>query len=392
MRIVLIPSAELSYNSGSVIYAKMLFEYLLDAGHQVYMLGNCIPTDISEKYKQFVKVGVDLLFHPIIDDREVSDVQYMKMYTNILEIITDVFEEWGGIDVVHAHYASINSYTALYVKKFLNVPFVVSSFGRDINIGLHCDGRIKAFICESLPYANQIVVSEDELGKKIVENIPEINKNIITTIPMPLDDRIFSNAGSGLIDETKEITIISSINSCFTPEKGIEDVLEAFALVSKKIKCELYIAGQDDDENKVNYKRICNKIADLDISDKVHLLGYLSREDVGKLLEQSDVFIDARYKGNFSSVLLEAQFKKCVTIASDNTAAKKIICNGENGMLFPIGDVNCLAEMIEDVFYDEKLYSTLKKGMNNWCNTNGKGYRKELCMKRMMEVLCNVNK
>lgn len=391
MRIVLIPSAELSYNSGSVIYAKMLFEYLLNSGNQVYMLGNCVPEDINEEYKQFVKVGVDLLFHPIIDDREISDVQYMKMYTNILTLITDIYEEWSGIDVVHAHYASINSYAALYLKKFLNVPFVVSSFGRDINIGFHCDERIKAFICESMPYADWITVSEDKLKEKIVEYIPGLNRDKITTIPMPLDDRIFSGSENVLIDQ-KGILIISSVNSCFTPEKGIEDVLMAFAMVSKKMRCELYIAGQDDDENKVNYKRICKIIDDLGISDIVHLLGYLSRGDVGKLLKMSDLFIDARYKGNFSSVLLESQFQNCVTIASDNAAAKKIICDGENGMLFPIGDVNCLAKKIADVFCNEKLYNNLKNGMKKWCDTNGKEYRREVCMKRMVEVFYNATR
>ena len=83
LKIVIIPSAELSYNSGSVIYAKMLFEYLLNEGHQVYMLGNCIPDDIDEKYKKFIKVGSDLLFHPIIDDRVVYDIKYIKIHKKI---------------------------------------------------------------------------------------------------------------------------------------------------------------------------------------------------------------------------------------------------------------------------------------------------------------------
>lgn len=48
MKIVIIPSADLSYNSGSVIYAKELFKYLLNEGHEVYMLGICVPEDKCE--------------------------------------------------------------------------------------------------------------------------------------------------------------------------------------------------------------------------------------------------------------------------------------------------------------------------------------------------------
>jgi glycosyltransferase involved in cell wall biosynthesis len=392
MKIVLIPSAELSYNSGSVIYAKMLFKYLLDSGHQVYMLGSCIPEDIDEKYRKFVKVGKNLLFHPIIDDRYVSDVQYIKMYIDILALITDIYEEWGNVDVIHAHYASINSFASLLIKKILKVPFVISSFGRDINLGFHCDERIKMFMYESMLYADKIIIPDYQLGETIVENIPKLDINRFAIIPMPLDERILYDKGTILIEKQKGVHVISSINSCFTSEKGIEDILEAFLIVSKEYRCELYIAGQDDDENLKNYKRICWKIDDLGIGDKVHLLGYLSREDIGKLFAVSDVFIDARYKGNFSSVLLEAQFKRCITISSNNAAARKIICEGENGVLFPIGDVNVLAEKIESIFCDKEMRDKLKLGMNKWCATSGKEYRKDVCMEKIVGIFQNAIK
>lgn len=56
MKIVIIPSADLLYNSGSVIYAKILFEYLLNEGHDVCMIGACIPNDIDARYKEKIKV------------------------------------------------------------------------------------------------------------------------------------------------------------------------------------------------------------------------------------------------------------------------------------------------------------------------------------------------
>ena len=43
MKIALIPSADLSYNSGSIIYAKNLYKYLIDNHHEVFMLGSKMP-------------------------------------------------------------------------------------------------------------------------------------------------------------------------------------------------------------------------------------------------------------------------------------------------------------------------------------------------------------
>ena len=76
---------------------------------------------------------------------------------------------------------------------------------------------------------------------------------------MPLDDRILQDGVQDIIEKDSDAIIISSINSFFTPEKGIDDVLEAFALISKNTNCKLYIAGQDDDEKQLNYKKIIRK-------------------------------------------------------------------------------------------------------------------------------------
>ena len=130
MRIIIIPSADLSYNSGSVIYAKRLFSYLLDAGHEVYMLSNCVPSDLTSREQNNIIVKERLLFHPIIDDREISNEMYCLMCCDILEAIAFVTSRYGKIDIIHAHYASINSFADTIAYNLFNIPFVVSSFGR----------------------------------------------------------------------------------------------------------------------------------------------------------------------------------------------------------------------------------------------------------------------
>lgn len=384
MKIVLIPSADLSYNSGSIIYAKSLFEYLLDNGQEVMMIGSCIPNDIKDKYKKYIKVGKKLLFHPIIDDRYISDLQYFDMYLELMNIILDIKDEWGEIDVIHAHYASINSYVAMQIKDMFNIPYVVSCFGRDINIGYYCDDRIKDFIVKSLKRANKIIVSDYNIKQKIQNQVVYKKDDIFEIVPMPLDNKIFEESNFSLIEDDK-LNIVT-INSCFTPEKGIETILYAFKKVRCKYKCKLYIAGADDDDKKQNYKNLCRIIKKLSLEDDVVFLGYLSRNDVGKLLELADIFIDARIKGNFSSVLLEAQFKNCVTISSDNVAARKIITDKENGFIFPAGNKNKLAETIFNIIDDKKKITLVKKNMSNWCEEFGSKYKEENCMKQVLEA------
>uniref|UniRef100_UPI00402985CA glycosyltransferase family 4 protein n=1 Tax=Eshraghiella crossota TaxID=45851 RepID=UPI00402985CA len=391
MKIVIIPSADLSYNSGSVIYAKELFKYLLNEGHEVYMLGICVPEDINEEYKANIKVKKNLLFHPIIDDRPIENIQHLKMGEGILEALTEIYEEWGKIDIIHAHYASINSYMAVIFKKFINTSVVVSSFGRDLNIGYELGGILEEFIEYSYQNADKIIVSDSMMKNKVTDMFCWINGDKIDICPMPLDEKVL--AKGDFVNGDKNEVVISTINSCFTPEKGIDGIILAFSKVVKKHgNCKLYIAGQDDDDNNVNYLRLQNLVEQLGLKNEVVFTDYLSREDVGRLLNSTDVFIDARMKGNFSSVLLEAEFKHKVIIASNNEASKKIITNGVNGLLFEIGNISELEEKILFILENEVIRKELIQGTREWSEGNGKEYTSEICMRKIVEIYKSVIK
>lgn len=72
MNIAIIPSADLNYNSGSVIYAKNLFKFLINKNHNVFMLGSKIPEDMNDKYINNIFIKSKILEHPVIDDDSVK--------------------------------------------------------------------------------------------------------------------------------------------------------------------------------------------------------------------------------------------------------------------------------------------------------------------------------
>lgn len=92
MNILIIPSAELSYNSGSVIFAKELYKHLISQNNNVYMLGNCLPEDLPSQYQANIIIKRHLLFHPIIDDRPVSNEQHFLMLRDLIDGINQVIQ------------------------------------------------------------------------------------------------------------------------------------------------------------------------------------------------------------------------------------------------------------------------------------------------------------
>ena len=386
MRILIIPSADLSYNSGSVIYAKKLFMYLVDSGHDVYTLGNCLPNDMSQKYISNIIVKSNLLFHPIIDDRFVSNEMYFYMLKDILDAVDYIKQKFGKIDIIHAHYSSINSYAAMIAYDLLDIPFVVSSFGRDLSIGYNYSEKLRNFIIKSYLSTKKIIVPDDEIKRMAIEKTNVDIKGKIIKIPMPIDGNVFKYNNEDVLSYKKDKKIvISSINSCFTQEKGIEVILKAVKNVLEKHDVFLYIAGDDDDEQKVNYEKLKKMVETLKIKDNVSFLGYIERKKVGALLNASDIFVDARTKGHFSSVLLEAQFFDTVTISADNDSAYKIITDN-NGIFFKQGNCNDLTDKINMVIENQNLVSLIKTKRENWVKEYGKEFKEDICFEKVEKV------
>lgn len=84
----------------------------------------------------------------------------------------------------------------------------------------------------------------------------------------------------------------------------------------------------------------------LNVADKVFLLGRLNRDDVIKLLDDSDMFIMISENETYGLVYLEAMARGCITIASRNEGFDGIIQDGVNGFLCEAGNVNELSRII----------------------------------------------
>ena len=382
MRIVILPTADLSYNSGSVIYIKKLFQFLLQKGYEVYMFAKSMPTDISYKYKDNIVIIDSMLFHPIIDDRVVDKIQYYNMITDILVEIKKIYLNYGKIDLIHAQYASVNGFIAAIAKNILNIPMCLSVFGRDINIGYNIDRLNRYMIFESIKNATSIIVANEELRKKISEIYKDTEQYII---PMPVDREVVINNRRCNFCQKHDVINSAVITSCFTPEKGIEIVLLAMKYLMVRHNFHLYIAGQDDAEDLENYKRISNFIEKAEMGNNVTFLGYLSRKKVGQLIHSVDFVIDARLVGNFSSVILEALFCGCMIFAS-NTNEHVSLLDKNMEFLFKNGNPFSLAKKIEKYISDEEYQIRCMNKIKKWREKNCSYYNENNCFDKICKV------
>ena len=83
--------------------------------------------------------------------------------------------------------------------------------------------------------------------------------------------------------------------------------------------------------------------------NNIYLLGRIPRNEVLKLMEESDVFVMISKDETFGLVYLEAMSKGCIVIASKNEGMDGIIEHGVNGYLCQAGNEEELVEVLREI-------------------------------------------
>ena len=145
--------------------------------------------------------------------------------------------------------------------------------------------------------------------------------------------------------------------------KAIKIVVEKYPFVK------LVLAGEGDERNDIEDFLAKNKL-----TKSVILLGSIN--NIPELLSVSTFCVFPSEFEGFSLTLIEKMAMGLPVVAADNQIFKKLICNGENGLLFSMFDEVELAKCISNLIDDDKLYNKISK--------NALLFSKEFSIQRMV--------
>lgn len=374
MKICLIPSAKLSYESGSTLYAAMVANSLAELGHEVHVICSELPKKSMEKVKFHL---IDILEHPVIDDYYVSNFDLLDTMNKLEDQLFKILSA-ERFDVVHAHYATLNSLAAIKVAKILfGVPVVLSCFGRDVFNGLENDTRFRRMVEVSIQAVDAILCSNEAVLAKI-----HLLGAICPTeiLRMPVDNHQFclsviDNQVREKYECTEMETVVVNITSCFALEKGIDTAIVGFGKMLQTVNnVKLLIVGGDEHPELKNELRLKNRVKQLGLEDKVIFTGYLSHSEIPKYIAAADILIDSRLVGNYSSVILESLSMGKTILASDAPGNREFIKHGENGLLYPNGDSDALSQSLKRLVIEKELSRALSSRAKAWFMRNGTSY------------------
>lgn len=123
--------------------------------------------------------------------------------------------------------------------------------------------------------------------------------------------------------------------------KGIYDILAALELLSADHPdVQLIMVGKFVDHEQQTFER---RLADMRLSDRVHFVGFKSREELPAYYSSADVCLVPSYFEGSPRVMLEALACGCPVIASDIPGARIIDPTGEFVSFICPGDVAAIA-------------------------------------------------
>lgn len=334
---------------GSGIVATELGMSLAKKGYEVHFISSNLPArlDITNPNIFFHKVNVQT--YPLFQYQP-YDIALSSMIYRVVNLYK--------LDLLHAHYAIPYAYAAFTAKQMLkeegkDVPLVTTLHGTDITlVGQH----------PSYKHAVEFSINQSDTVTSVSESLKADTLkffNIVKDIKVItnfIDNKDFKECNdcqrSQFANDDEKILIhVSNLR----PVKRVEEVLQIFKAVHKKVKSKLIIIGEGPDMEKVTQFLEENP----ELIDKIKLLGKVN--DLYRILHLSDVFLLPSEQESFGLAALEAMAAHTPVISSNAGGIPEVNIQGETGFLAEVGNVEAMANYTIKLLRDEKLLEKMKK-------------------------------
>ena len=153
-------------------------------------------------------------------------------------------------------------------------------------------------------------------------------------------------------DDMREKSILFA--GTIIPRKGYETLLRGFALIASKYpEWRVTFAGNGEIENA---KRIAKE---LKIENQTEFLGWVSGNKKEQVFQKASIYCLASDGEGFPMGVLDAWAYKIPCVVTPVGGIPDVVKNGENGLIFQVGNEAELAKQLERIITNENLYKKL---------------------------------
>ena len=253
-----------------------------------------------------------------------------------------------GVDHLHTHFISTPADVAELVAGLAGLPFSISAHAKDIYRSDPADLRRKL-------QAAQFTVTCTEFNRQTLAEIA----------PQASVQRMYHGVDHGLFHPTQRkpdraVPLILSVGR-LREKKGLDSLIDACAVLRERgraFACEIVGYGEEQARLQAHIER-------LGLSDHVHLVGKLAREQVIARYARAAVYVQPSRiaadgdRDGIPNVLLEAMAIGLPVVASRVSGIPELVAHGHNGLLVEPDHPEALADAITQLIEQPRLCADL---------------------------------
>jgi len=326
---------------GSGVVATELAMALARRGHSVHLFSYAHPFRLPRFQRNLILHEVEVSTYPLF--------KYPPYDLALAARLAEVVEE-AGLQILHAHYAVPHATSAWLAKQLVAprpVRVVTTLHGTDITL-VGTDPAYFRVVRFSILQSDRVTAVSQSLRRQTQEEFG-IGRDIVVVpnfvdtkrfrdLPESSERRVFAPNGEPILAHA----------SNFRPLKRVGDVLRIFARVRTEMPAKLLLIGQGPD--RIFAQRLAK---DLGVEADVHFLG--EQEFPERLYACADLFLLPSEQESFGLSALEAMSCGVPVIATRVGGLPELIEDGKTGFLFPVGDVEGMAQAALRLLRDPEL-------------------------------------
>ena len=231
------------------------------------------------------------------------------------------------------------------IQKATGAPYVISLQGGDVPGFL--PGRLKgwhritgAWITRLWRNAAHVVANSEGLGDLAGAHAPDEE---IRVIPAGVDLELFSPASEREDSGPLRLIAVGRLSD----QKRFDDLLNAVVKLPQPAAVTVTFVGDGPLRGS-----LASQAARLGLGQQVQFRGWVDREALAQLYQDSDVFVLPSSDEGMSNALLEAMASGLAVIGTEIAGTSEVVVEGETGLLVPVGDVDALSgalrRMVDD--------------------------------------------
>ncbi len=318
MRIAIVASDYAPTIGGVQTAVRNIAHHAASVGHGVTVLSAQVCRDTP----RFEREGDVPIYRFAWGKRPILSLPFRALWT--LAALARVLRDFKP-NLVYIHFLSINALYILLLHYALRFKLVVSARGNDIQ-GIPQRSRIQRWMLTRLfRRANAILFCSAHLQRDaapFLRGVPE------TTFIGVVGDGFNPEEFASPHPYSHPAPYLLAVGR-LVEKKGFDLLIRAFASVSQEFpQIELLIAG-DGEERAI----LESEIKDLELEDRIRLLGFANREKTIALFWSSEFFVLSSRLEPFGIVVLEAMAAHKAVLATMSGGVVESIEDGVNGWL-----------------------------------------------------------